>query len=139
MKKNQYKKAKTGEIREMKIAFPTISPGGLDSSINPHFGQCKTVTLVTVENDEIKETNIVKPQSGHSCGSLPNLFAQNEADTCIVGGIGGRPFMILQQYGIKTYTVNQNLINESVKEIIVHFLSNQLPELGSGTCQHNNQ
>ena len=123
----------------MKIAIPTINPGGLDSSINPHFGQCETVTLVTVENNEIKETNITKPQGGHSCGSLPNLFAQNGADMCIVGGIGGRPFMILQQYGIKTYTVGQDMINKSVKEIIDHFLTNQLTELGSGTCQHNNQ
>jgi predicted Fe-Mo cluster-binding NifX family protein len=122
----------------LKIAFPTISPGGLDSSINPHFGQCETITLVTVEKNEIKEINVVKPHGGHSCGSIPNLFAQNGADACIVGGIGGRPYMLLQNYGIKTYTVSQDLISKSVKEVIDHFLTNQLTELDSGTCQHTN-
>ncbi len=119
----------------MKTAFPTFNPGGLDSNINPHFGQTEAITLITIENSEIKETNIVKPQGSHSCGALPSLFAQNGADTCIVGGIGGRPFMFLQQYGIKTFTVGQDLISKSVKEVIGHFLANQLSELGSGTCQ----
>ncbi len=119
----------------MKIAFPTFSPGGLDSNINPHFGQSETVTLVTVENNEIKETNIVEPQGVHSCSALPSIFAQNGADTCIVGGIGGRPFLFLQQYGIKIFTLSQDLISKSVKEVIGHFLANQLSELGSGTCQ----
>ncbi|MHA1969497.1 MAG: NifB/NifX family molybdenum-iron cluster-binding protein [Candidatus Hodarchaeales archaeon] len=120
----------------MKIAFPTISPGGLDSNINPHFGQCNTVTFVTIENKAIKEANVIKPQGGHTCGLLPTLFAQNGADACIVGGIGGRPYMMLQQHGIKTYTVTQDLIDKRVREIIDVFLSNELSELAGGTCQH---
>jgi len=120
----------------MKIAFPSFNPGGLDSSINPHFGKCETVTLVTVEGDAIKETDVVKPQGGHSCGALPILFAQNGADTCIVGGIGGRPYMILQQYGIKTFTIGQDLLNKSIREIVFHFLSDNLTELESASCNH---
>jgi predicted Fe-Mo cluster-binding NifX family protein len=120
----------------MKIALPTMSPGGLDSNLNAHFGQCQTVTLVTVENNAIKNAEVLKPQGAHSCGSLPALFAQNGADACIVGGIGGRPFMILQQLGIKTYSVNQAMINKSIREIINHFLENQFSELSNGTCQH---
>lgn len=122
----------------MKIALPTISPGGLDSNMNSHFGQCETVTLVTIEKNVIKEANVIKIQGGHSCGSLPALFAQNGADTCIVGGIGGRPFMILQQYGIKTYALPQDLIGKSVREIVDFHLSNGLSELAGGSCQHHN-
>jgi predicted Fe-Mo cluster-binding NifX family protein len=123
----------------LKIAIPTISPGGLDSSINPHFGKCDTVTLVTVnENKEIKETNIVHPQGQHSCASLPQLFAQNGADTCIVGGIGARPAMFLQQSGIKTYTVGQELVDKSVKDIVNYFLTNELLEIKDGTCNDQN-
>ena len=44
----------------MKIAIPTFSPGGLDSTINPHFGKCDTVTFVTVEENAIEETNVVR-------------------------------------------------------------------------------
>ena len=122
----------------MKIALPTFNPGGLESTINPHFGQSETVTIVTIENNDIEETNIVKPQGAHSCGALPVLFVQNGAEVCIVGGIGGRPYMILQGYGIKTYTVDSDLIRKPVKEIISHFLANQLTELRSGTCQQQN-
>ena len=116
--------------------MPTINPGGLDSCINPHFGQCNTVTIVTIDNDAIKETYVIKPQGEHTCGLLPAIFAQNGADTCIVGGIGGRPYMMLQQYGIKTYTLTQDLIGKPVREIVNIYLSNGLSELAGGTCQH---
>ncbi|MFW9996947.1 MAG: NifB/NifX family molybdenum-iron cluster-binding protein [Candidatus Odinarchaeota archaeon] len=121
----------------MKIAFPTFSPGGLDSTINPHFGKCDSVTLVTLDGNEIKEATVIRPQGEHSCGSLPVLFAQNGADACVVGGIGGRPFIFLQQYGIRTYTINQELIDKTVKEIVNYFLKGSLAELRSGTCQHH--
>ncbi|MHA2388246.1 MAG: NifB/NifX family molybdenum-iron cluster-binding protein [Candidatus Hodarchaeales archaeon] len=118
----------------MKLALPTLPPGGLESSINPHFGKCETVTFVTVENQEIQNTTVVTPQGEHSCAALPAIFAQNGADICLVGGIGGRPYMILQQYGIKTYHVYQDLINKPVKEVVDFFLTNQLTELENASC-----
>ena len=122
----------------MKIAIPTIGEGGLESTINPHFGKCDTVTLVTIDDDKIKETNIVQPQGQHTCTALSQLFVQNGADTCIVGGIGARPYMILQQSGIKTYSVSEDLINKSVQDVVHHFLANKLLELEDGTCNHKN-
>ena len=118
----------------MKLALPTLPPGGLDSSINPHFGKCETVTFVTLENKDILSTEVVTPQGQHSCAALPALFAQNGANICLVGGIGGRPYMILQEYGIRTYRVNQDLITKPVKEVIDFFVSNQLPELENASC-----
>ncbi|GAG76832.1 unnamed protein product, partial [marine sediment metagenome] len=58
--------------------------------------------------------------------------------TCIVGGIGARPYMILQQSGIKTYSVSEDLINKSVQDVVLHFLTNKLLELEDGTCNHKN-
>ena len=72
----------------MKIALPTFSPGGLDSTINSHFGKCDSVTFVTIENGEIINTTVATPQGAHTCGTLPMMFADNKADACIVGGIG---------------------------------------------------
>jgi predicted Fe-Mo cluster-binding NifX family protein len=118
--------------------MPTISPGGLESKINPYFGKCDSVTLVTAVDSKIKETNIVQPQGPHTCAALPQLFVQNGADTYIVGGIGGRSYMLLQQNGIKTYSVGNELINRSVQDIVLHFLTNNLLELEDGTCNHQN-
>lgn len=123
----------------MKIAIPTIGEGGLESTINPHFGKCETVTLVTVNNNEIKDINVVHPQGPHTCASLPMLFVQNGADTCIVGGIGGRPSMILQQNGIKTYTIGQEMVSKSVKDVVNHFLTSELLEIKEGTCNQQQQ
>ncbi|MCK4847642.1 MAG: NifB/NifX family molybdenum-iron cluster-binding protein [Candidatus Heimdallarchaeota archaeon] len=118
----------------MKIAIPTIGEGGLESTINPHFGKCETVTLVTVDNDEIENVNVVHPQGPHTCASIPMLFAQNNSDMCIVGGIGARPYMILQQSGIKTFTVGEELLNKSVHDVVNHFLTSGLLEIKDGTC-----
>ena len=124
---------------EMKVAIPTTHPGGLDANLNAHFGRCETITLVTIENNEIKNTEVLTPQGEHSCGSIPALFAQNGANVCIVGGIGGRPFMILQQLGIKTYSVDQMMINKPIREIVTIFLKNEFSELDNSTCQNHNQ
>jgi len=123
----------------MKIAIPTNKPGGLESSINPHFGKCDTVTLITINNNKIQDIDIVQPQGPHTCASLPMLFAQNGADTCIVGGIGGRPYMILQQNGISTYAVDQDMINKSVQDVVNHFLASELLEIKNGTCNQQSQ
>ena len=127
------------EIINLKIAIPTFSPGGLDSKINPHFGKCDMVTFVTVEDNTIGDTNIVKPTGPHSCASLPQLFVQHGADTCIVGGIGGRPAMFLQQSRIKTYSIGQDLIQKPVKDVVDFFLRKELKEITSGTCNDPNQ
>ncbi|MHA1168787.1 MAG: NifB/NifX family molybdenum-iron cluster-binding protein [Candidatus Hodarchaeales archaeon] len=120
----------------MKIAIPTFSPGGLDSTINAHFGKCDSVTFVTIEDGKIVDSAVAVPQGAHSCGTLPDMFAENKADACIVSGIGGRPFMFLQQYGIKTFVINPDMANKPVKEIIKHFLENSLQEIRGGTCQN---
>ena len=119
----------------MKLAIPTLPPGGLDARINAHFGKCETVTFVTLENQKIDDTSVITPQGEHSCAALPALFAQNKADVCIVGGIGGRPYMILQEYGIKTYRVEQELLDKPVKDVVEFFISNQLSELENASCQ----
>ncbi len=118
----------------MKLALPTLGNGGLESKINPHFGKCESVTFVTLENKKIQNISVVTPQGPHSCAALPALFVQNEANVCLVGGIGGRPYMILQEYGIKTYRVDQDLITKSVKEVVDFFISNQLSELEQASC-----
>ena len=124
-------------VRNTWYEIPTFYPGGLESKINPHFGQCEKITFVTIENRHIVETNIVTPFGPHSCSILPKLFIENGADTCIVGGIGGRPFMLLQEYGIKIYSVGRDIFDKLVKEIIHHFIQKQLPELRSSSCQNH--
>lgn len=119
----------------MKIALPTFQPGGMDSKVNPHFGKCDCVTIVTMDNDnKITETSIVKPEGQHSCSTIPTLFEKNGADSCIVGGIGGRPFMILQQSGIRVYAIKADMIEKPVKELISEYYSGNIPELGNSTC-----
>jgi predicted Fe-Mo cluster-binding NifX family protein len=123
----------------LKIAIPTFSPGGLDAKLNPHFGKCECVTLISLQDDEVTETEVILPEGVHSCSTLPTLFAQNKAEACIVGGIGGRPFMFLQQYGIRTFIVDQQLVEQPIKNIIEKFINGkEFRELTTGTCNHSN-
>ena len=60
---------------KVRIAVPSVSPGGLNAVSSGHFGHCVPV----------------------------NLLAENGVQVLLVNGIGMRPLMGFQQAGINVY------------------------------------
>jgi predicted Fe-Mo cluster-binding NifX family protein len=70
-----------------------------------HFGHCELYTLVTVEDDKIKQVDIVPnvPHEQGGCMAPVNYLAQKGAKILIAGGMGLRPLMGFSQSGIDVY------------------------------------
>jgi len=88
----------------MKIAIAT-DKGGLDDSVFPIFGRCTTFTIVEVEGEEIKDTQVVPNQFMDARGGAgiqtSQLLAGRGVDVVIAGNFGPNAFDVLKQAGVK--------------------------------------
>ena len=114
----------------MKIALPSSMPGGLDATLNPHFGRTQVFTIVNIEEKEIKDVTTLHQEGPHSCAGIVDLIKSSGADIAIVGGIGRRPLAVMYQSGIKVYSGGTGTVRELVKA----FLNDELPEINQSTC-----
>lgn len=89
----------------MKVAVPSMAPGGLEAQTSPHFGHCDAFTLLDVENGQISGINVLANQ-GHVQGGCmaPVMTLKNAGvDILLAGGMGARPLSGFQQVGIEVY------------------------------------
>ena len=89
----------------MKVAIPSINPGGLEAQISPHFGHCDVFTLVDVDNGTVGSVSTVAsvPHEQGGCMAPVNFLASQGVNILIAGGMGMRPLMGFNQVGIDVY------------------------------------
>ncbi|MBW2646806.1 MAG: NifB/NifX family molybdenum-iron cluster-binding protein [Deltaproteobacteria bacterium] len=105
----------------IRVAVPSVNPGGLEAERAGHFGHCDVFTIVDIEDGEIKNTSIVENVSHAQGGCMVpvNLLSQQNANALIVGGIGMRPFLGFRQVGIEVYySPNSENVGAVVDDLI---------------------
>lgn len=130
----------------MRVGIPILRENGLDSEISGHFGQAPYFIIVELEkreekgiirDDDIKsiviDYSIIRNLAEHACGSLVDLLMSNKVDIVIVEGIGGRPFQLFKQNGVKIFAGAFGTIIEVLRD----FLNGLLQELQAGSCGHH--
>ncbi|MBW2108078.1 MAG: dinitrogenase iron-molybdenum cofactor biosynthesis protein [Deltaproteobacteria bacterium] len=116
------------------VAIPSGHPGGLEAPLGAHFGHCDLYTLVSVQDSEIKEVQVIPsvPHSQGGCMAPVQYLAQRGAKVLIAGGMGLRPLMGFNQVGIDVYYGgNASTVGEAVQALI----NGVLPRFGQEhTC-----
>ncbi|MEE4359672.1 MAG: NifB/NifX family molybdenum-iron cluster-binding protein [Desulfococcaceae bacterium] len=116
------------------IAIPSSAPGGMEAPLGAHFGHCDMYTLVSVEDNDIKNVEIV-PGVEHNQGGcmVPvKYLADKGAKMLIAGGMGLRPLMGFQQVGIDVYYGGQL---QTVGQAVDALLEGKLPQFSQeNTC-----
>jgi predicted Fe-Mo cluster-binding NifX family protein len=113
----------------MKLAIPTTQNNQVDS----HFGHCEYFTVFTIENNEIKNKEIVG--SPQECGCKSNIAETLQTmgvQAMLAGGIGGGAINVLNYHGIDVYRGCIGDINNLVQE----FIKGELVDSGE-TCGHH--
>lgn len=103
------------------IAVPSELPGGLESPIGAHFGHCDIYTLVSIENGQIQQVDVVPnvPHQQGGCMAPVQYLAEKGVNQLIAGGMGLRPLMGFNQVGIEVYYGgNVATVGEAVQSII---------------------
>ena len=86
----------------MKIAIPSVLPGGLGAQVGAHFGHCDCYTLVDVEDGAVVKSEVI-PSCAHEhggCLAPVNYLADRGVTVLLAGGMGMRPLMGFNQAGI---------------------------------------
>ena len=116
------------------VAIPSVNPGGLEASIDAHFGHCALYTVVEIEGGQVKEVRTMPscPHEQGGCMAPVNYLAQNNVKALISGGMGMRPLMGFNQVGIEVFHSSGSL---TVGSAIEAFLGQRLsPFTQSQTC-----
>ena len=116
------------------IAIPSENPGGLDAGLGAHFGHCDLYTLVTVDDGQIADVQVLPnvPHQQGGCLAPVQHLAGNGVKQLIAGGMGLRPLMGFNQAGIDVY---YGAGAQTVGQAVQAMLAGQLPQFKQeNTC-----
>jgi predicted Fe-Mo cluster-binding NifX family protein len=110
----------------MKIAIPVA-----EGKLTAHFGHAAEFAIVHVENQEIRNKELLTPPP-HEPGVLPKWLHEKGVSVIIAGGMGQRALGLFGENGIKVMTGAPNL---SPEELVHQYLANTLAT-GANICDH---
>lgn len=110
----------------MKFAIPMA-----EGKLTAHFGHCQEFALIEVEEDEIKNKEVLIPPP-HEPGVLPRWLGELGANVIIAGGMGQRAISLFDENNIKVVTGAPTLEPES---LVSSYLNGTLMT-GSNVCDH---
>ncbi len=110
----------------MKFAIP-LAQGKLTA----HFGHCQDFAIIEVENNQIKNTEILVPPA-HEPGVLPRWLNELGANVIIAGGMGQRAVDLFTQNSISVVIGAPSLEPE---ELVKSYIDNSLVT-GDNICSH---
>jgi predicted Fe-Mo cluster-binding NifX family protein len=114
------------ETAVMKFAIPVA-----EGRLTAHFGHAAEFAIVDVENQEIKNKELLIPPP-HEPGVLPRWLHEQGVKVIIAGGMGQRALSLFGENGIKVIPGAPSLTPE---ELVHQYLSNTLAT-GDNICDH---
>ena len=121
---------------KMRVAVPSDSDNGLESTRSGHFGHSPFFTVATIEGDQIAKVEVFKNVDHDTAGCFGVIeYAQSLGiDAIVVRGMGRPPFMHFTQAGIKVYIDGTAPL---VKDVLAKFISGDLIPMGfNQACVH---
>ena len=110
----------------MKFAIPLA-----EGKLTAHFGHCQEFAFVEVEDNQIKNKEMLVPPP-HEPGVLPKWLHELGTNVIIAGGMGARALDLFAQNNIKVIVGASALAPE---ELVKQYLDNTL-QIGGNVCDH---
>ena len=89
------------------IAVPSKGSGGLNEFLNPRFGKSDSITLVSIEESNIKAVKVLPIYSTEAIGNIgiyiAELIGKNMASDTIVSYIGHKAFQSLNAQNVTIF------------------------------------
>jgi predicted Fe-Mo cluster-binding NifX family protein len=115
----------------MKIAVPTTH----NNQVDAHFGHCEFYTVFTIEEGEIKNSEILESPQGCGCKSnIASVLHEMGVETLLAGNMGGGAVNVLNNNGISVYRGCEG----DVKNLVEEFIKGELVDSGVTCHQHDN-
>lgn len=108
----------------MKIAFPSMADGGMDSPVYNHFGTAKVFMVIDTESGAVETLSNQDLDHEHNHCQPIKALGGYKVDAVAVGGIGGGALRKLNAAGVTVYRA----VEGSVSENLALFKDGKLPE-----------
>lgn len=101
----------------MKLCFPSQQSEGTDGVPYGHFGSAPYFVIHDTDTGttEIVDTDKGKTQHAHGQCNPVGALAGHDVDALVVGGIGVRALMLLNQQGIRVYRAQAGTIQDNIE------------------------
>ena len=119
----------------VKVAAPSMMPGGMDAETSMHFGHCEIFTIVEIEDAAITAVSTMEnaPHEHGGCMEPVQHLHARGVNVLLAGGMGMRPLMGFQQAGIQVCHVG---VQMAVGQAVQAFISGRLTQFdGQNTCR----
>ena len=122
----------------MRFAISVEDNNGLESVVSHHFGRCPFFVLVDMEDDDIKEVQVIDNPHyvQHQVGMVPEFINSLSANVMISGGMGRRAIAFFEEYGIAAATGASGNVSTTLKAYMNGSLSVAQPCRESVEHQH---
>ncbi|MCX6150601.1 MAG: NifB/NifX family molybdenum-iron cluster-binding protein [Ignavibacteriales bacterium] len=119
----------------MKIAVPTTQ----NNQVDAHFGHCEYFTVVTIENGEVNNSQMIESPQGCGCKSnIASILQEMGVEVMLAGNMGGGAVNVLNYHGIDVFRGCEGDVNALVQ----NFVKGELVDSGE-TCHlhqgHHNE
>ncbi|MGZ8874664.1 MAG: NifB/NifX family molybdenum-iron cluster-binding protein [Halobacteriota archaeon] len=111
----------------MRIAIATEN-----REVCQHFGHCPEYTIYTIEDKEIRNTEVI-PNPGHRPNFLPGYLHQLGIDVIIAGGMGPKAQKLFEEAGIDAILGVAGSTEQAAEQYVEGVL-----QAGASTCEHGN-
>ncbi|MZP42951.1 dinitrogenase iron-molybdenum cofactor biosynthesis protein [Heliobacterium gestii] len=122
-------------MSKVRLAIPSVRPGGLAADCSGHFGRCDCFTVVDISDGKLIKDTIIDNPPHYEGGCLRpvNLLSDHQVNALVVQGIGGRPLFGFRQAGIEVYQANE----PTVQKVVDAFCAGKIPPIDdTQVCQH---
>lgn len=113
------------------IAVPSNGNGGLNEIMHMRFGRCDSITIATIENNNVKAIKAIPIYVSEEIGNLgiyvANIVINNSATGVIVKYIGSKAFQSLFSQNIKIFQAPHEKL--TIKQSIELYIQGNLQEL----------
>ncbi len=99
----------------MKLCIPTETNEGKAAPVYGHFGSAPYFTIYDITNDSIEIIDNGTQHHAHGMCQPVNALAGRVVNAVVVGGMGARAVMMLNENGIKTYRAVPGSVAEVIK------------------------
>jgi len=118
----------------VRLAIPSVWPGGVESPRSQHFGRCDCFTLVDIETGQVKDIKVVPnpPHVQGDCLGPVDLLREHGANAIVVSGIGLRPLFGFREAGMEVYLGSGAEVSDVILQFILEALEPVSPQQACG-------
>ena len=112
----------------MRVAVPSDTDQGLESTRSGHFGHSPYFTIATVENGKIEKVEVFKnvDHDEHGCGGVIQYALSLGIGAIVVRGMGQPPFRAFTQNGASVFI---DAAAPTVGDVLQKFIDGNLRQM----------